>query len=1020
MTDPSPMRSSSETSSSSADLLFPKRKSQRQRPDDGLIGRSLGRYRIHELVGRGGLGSVYKAYDEKLRRHVALKVLDKIEGEDRRQRILEEAQAQARVEHQHICKVFDVSQLDERTCIAMQFIKGRTLIDAAHFMKMDEKVKVLQQVSEAVHAAHRLGMVHRDLKPSNIMVEIDAQGEHKPYVLDFGLARDLNPYRGNAPGSINGSPHYMSPEQASGAGTQFSRQSDVYSLGATLYHVLCGAPPIKGESRHEIIQRAQVEVPIAPRKRNPDIPLDLDVIVMKCLEKDPDRRYDSALSLANDLQRYLNRDPIMALSPSFSYYLKKMMVKHRALFSVTLVAMTMLLCIGGLSMHVQYKNRERARLLQRFVAQVESMEWFLRVAKMMPRQDIRPQKERVRRQISRIEQDMAEMGRLGAGPGYYAMGRGYLLLEEYQLARDNLERAIAHDFESPEVYRALAETLGALYDRALRDMPFTSDRQLQGAMEDRIKREYRDPAIEAYKRSSLGWLDGADFLEGSLAYYEENFDLARRKARAAFKEDPWFYEARLLEAKIFMALAQDAREKGNYFHAEETLNEAALAIQQVQRIAPSDISAYLLEMDRLRDLFYLETRAGREPHKVLKQFDALNQQALDIDPQDLDVIAKKAEMCFHQGEYEWFYLGRNPQPAIEEAKELLLPMMGRHPDFAPFHEAYSLLMYLQAGFEVERGLNPADSFERAVNARVRLLALRPRDMVSYNALGLIYWNRAEHLFQTGKDPTEDLNEASFHFHNLKSTEPALALTYNSLGLVSWTRAEYLRYIHRDPISDYDQAVLSFKEAISRNQMAFAYSNLAGVANVKADFLRRSGHDPAEALALALQTVDAGLAINNDDPDLHFERGRAWLIRAEYALDHELSPLEAFNQAEPALQKVLEISADWYGSHLEMGDFYLLQARWHHVRGEIKASQLLWEKALGFIKRAAGINPRVSRTKGVAGQIWLLAAEQAGDETEKQRRLARSVTHFEACFAILNPENQLFVADYERAKAMLSP
>ncbi|CAM2007349.1 serine/threonine-protein kinase [Acanthopleuribacter pedis] len=1020
MTDSLPMRSTSETSSTSEDALFPRRTSQRRSADDGLIGRRLGRYRIHELVGRGGLGSVYKAYDEKLRRHVALKVLDKIEGDDWHARVLEEAQAQARVEHQHICKVFDVSQLDERTCIAMQFIKGRTLIDAAHFMKMDEKVKVLQQVSEAVHTAHRLGMVHRDLKPSNIMVEIDAQGEHKPYVLDFGLARDLNPYRANTPGSINGSPHYMSPEQASGAGSQFSRQSDVYSLGATLYHVLCGEPPIKGESRNEIIQRAQVEVPVAPRKRNPDIPMDLNVIVMKCLEKDPDRRYDSALSLANDLQRYLNRDPIMALSPSFSYYLKKMIAKHRALFSVTVVAMTMLLFIGGLSMHVQYKNRERARLLQRFVAQVESMEWFLRVAKMMPRQDIRPQKHRVREQIAKIEGDMSEIGRLGAGPGYYAIGRGYLLLEEYEKARTNLERAVDHDFGSPEVYRALAETLGALYDRALRDIQHTSDRQLKKAEEERIQREFRDPAVEAFKRSSEGWLDGANYLEATLAYYEEDFDLARGKARAAFRDDPWFYEARLLEAKIFMALAEKARDDGNYHHAEDTLKEASHAIGEVQRIAPSDISAYLLEMDRLRVLFFQDTRTGREADTAHDRFKVVSEQALEIDPADLHVIAKKAQMLFHWGEYVWFYQGGNPQKEIDTARELLEPVMEKHGDFAPFHKARSHVYMLQAGFEVERGINPSVSFDKAIASLQRLLELNPSDMLSYNTLGLVYWNRADYLYQTGKDPSNDLSEARFHFHQLKNEREDLAVTYNSLGLVNWTQAEYLRFNHQDPLPYYDKAIGSFEQAIQRNQMEFAYSNLAAVANTKADYLRRAGKDPTDALAVTRNTVEAGLTINTDDPDLHYERGRSWLITAQHVMDRGESPLEAFAAAKEALEKVLTISGDWYGSHLEMGEYYLIQACWAHGREDQSASEEMWRKALDYVEKAVAINPLTNRGKGLMGQIWLLAARQAATEAEKQVRLKRAVDHFEACFARLNPENELFRGDYERAKELLSP
>ncbi|MGH9362391.1 MAG: serine/threonine-protein kinase, partial [Thermoanaerobaculia bacterium] len=168
------------------------------------------RYEFVEFLGAGGMGRIYKAYDRQLGRLVALKFL---RGDDPESaaRFLSEARAQARVEHEHVCKIHEVGEVQGKLYIAMQYIAGRTLEEAAPRMTLEQKLRLLRQVAEGVHAAHRLGLVHRDIKPANVLVERGEDGAWRPYVTDFGLARELEAPGLTRTGMVMGTPAYMAP-----------------------------------------------------------------------------------------------------------------------------------------------------------------------------------------------------------------------------------------------------------------------------------------------------------------------------------------------------------------------------------------------------------------------------------------------------------------------------------------------------------------------------------------------------------------------------------------------------------------------------------------------------------------------------------------------------------------------------------------------------------------------------------------------------------------------------------------
>ena len=267
------------------------------------------RYEIGPLLGTGGMGKVYKAFDRKLKRSVALKFLRAADAQ-LETRFLQEAQAQARVEHAFVCRVYEAGRIGELPYIAMQYIDGQTLREAAKEMTVAEKVAVLRDVAEAVHAAHDLGLIHRDIKPANILIG-KAPGS-PPSICDFGLARDLAQPGNTLQGALLGTPQYMAPEQARGEHDKIDARTDVYGLGATLYEALTGRPPFEGTSNLQTLYKMMHEEPASPRRHVPSLPVDLESVVLKCLEKEPSRRYPTARALAEDLQRTLDGEPVQA------------------------------------------------------------------------------------------------------------------------------------------------------------------------------------------------------------------------------------------------------------------------------------------------------------------------------------------------------------------------------------------------------------------------------------------------------------------------------------------------------------------------------------------------------------------------------------------------------------------------------------------------------------------------------------------------------------------------------------
>jgi serine/threonine-protein kinase len=276
---------------------------------------AIPQYEIEGILGRGGMGIVYRARDLVLRRHVALKMLlsGGFAGHVERARFLREARAVATLQHPHVVQVHEAGEHESRPYFTMELVEGGSLAQmlAGVPQPPDKAAELVESIAGAVEAAHRAGIIHRDLKPGNVLLTADGT----PKVGDFGLAfqsgegEELCLTRS---GMRIGTPSYMAPEQASGRTSAIGPATDVYSLGAILYEMLTGRPPFRGETPVETERQVINDEPAPPSRLRARIPRDLETICLKCLEKDPARRYATASALAEDLGRFRRGEPITA------------------------------------------------------------------------------------------------------------------------------------------------------------------------------------------------------------------------------------------------------------------------------------------------------------------------------------------------------------------------------------------------------------------------------------------------------------------------------------------------------------------------------------------------------------------------------------------------------------------------------------------------------------------------------------------------------------------------------------
>jgi tetratricopeptide (TPR) repeat protein len=328
----------------------------------------LAGYELLAEIGRGGMGVVYKARHVRLKRLVALKMIlaGIFAGPRDLARLRQEAEAVARLQHPHITQIYAIEEQDGQPFLALELVESVSLHQhlGGKPLSCGAAAGLAETLARAVAYAHQRGVVHRDLKPSNVLMTPDGT----PKITDFGLAKLLDAQGPTATEALIGTPNYMAPEQARGRGKDIGPAADIYSLGAILYELLTGHPPFRGGTLLETLDQVRNREPRPPRALRPALPRDLETICLKCLEKEPARRYRRAEELADDLRRFLNHEPIAARPTPWWRRVAKWTRRRPA--AAVLLATALALAVG-LPAGLVWNRLEEARRLRRLREQVE-------------------------------------------------------------------------------------------------------------------------------------------------------------------------------------------------------------------------------------------------------------------------------------------------------------------------------------------------------------------------------------------------------------------------------------------------------------------------------------------------------------------------------------------------------------------------------------------------------------------------------------------------------------------------
>ena len=749
--------------------------------------RRAGRFLLGPMLGQGGMGTVYEAWDPLLRRLVAIKFLQR-DTSEAIVRFLREAELQARVTHPHLCPIHEVDASGPLPMIVMQRLYGPTLWALRGQLAPPVLAEIMEAVARAIHTAHLAHCIHRDLKPANIILEPSPNGKWHPYVVDFGLARALDSNPLTCGSSILGTPAFMPPEQIRGRAVD--ARTDVYALGVTFFSVLgADAPP-------GLPTLARPEVPPGPPGARRPAPSPFTAILACCMEERPENRYQSAEALADDLRRYLNGLPTQARAVWAQAW--RRLRRNPALTGALALSLAAISASGVYATIAWNRAKVRMEAAARFEDSLKGLEGQVRHARTRPPHDIRPELARSEARLAELQAQIPALPSAARGPALFALGRGEQLLRRPEEALGHLQQAWNQGYRAPQVAYALGTTLAQVYEHDLIRLRHGQDPAIREDFDRRHAREAVAYLEQAKGQSS----EAPSFPLAILAFCRRDLDQAVLMAQTSFKEVPWLYEARFLEGRYQSFRYFQRHEAPGGLDAAATqllpepMEQARVALLAALDLAPSDEEVLAANLDfqstiaiwrsehgqsdlayfqdglrlsrqamvvnpaneRLRGLrisfvtrwAYAALAVSVDPRPTLK---AIRDEPLpgDGDPDLLSTrIATLAAQALVQAQYEW-RTGLDPMPILAwaEAQCGKASAVGHRffPDLAD-------LLILRAQVELDRGLDPAASLEgvrRTLSQEDHWTFFYPWDLK-----GESYLLQARHEWASGRDPEPEL------------------------------------------------------------------------------------------------------------------------------------------------------------------------------------------------------------------------------------------------------------------------
>ncbi len=991
---------------------------------------SFGHYEIVGELGAGGMGVVYKAYDPNLKRFAALKLI-RTDNPDHALRFVQEARAQARVQHENVCRVYEVGEVDGKQYIAMQLIEGKSLYASSKEMLAETKVRVIQQIADALHVAHKQGLIHRDIKPSNIMLERTEENEFKPYVLDFGLARDQESPGLTRTGIAVGTPYYMAPEQVSGDRDQIDRRTDVYGLGATLYELLSGKHPYEGKSSAEILLQILNDDPVPIRKVTPKIPQDLETIVMKCLERDPARRYDSSKALSEDLQRYLNGDPLAAKPVSWTYRLIKRAKKNQLATGIAIAASVVTLILISSFFWVQWQNKLQAQYAREFSDEIKNIQSVLPNIYTAPLHDVRQELAALRNRLKKMEERMKEGGSAAQAPGNNALGQGYLALGEIEKARDHLQKAWQTGYQTPSTAYALGQTMGLLFQKKLAEVERTPSDELRTQLKKQYEKEYRDPAVQ-YLKQAEGSMESPVYVEGLIALYEKRYDDALKKAKEAYAKSNWSYEAKILEGKALSGLGQNKSDAGDYKGAIQQYVLAGGAYSQAANLGRSRADIYLSDCERWGNIIDSQTYVNDDPIASLPKAETACNNAILVNPDDPASYLRKAYVYNRTARVQLYTAGGDPRTVLKKSEATAEEAARKDPrNWEPHHMLLTARM-LKGEYELRHGIDPKNSLDEAIKQGNIALNLGPntpgvffnlgatyvlvgeyensngknpvptyKKAIEYyhritqidksmnigNETGIAYWFIASYQMSHGEDPSESFRSSIDEYQNFLKEKPDDPFVLYNLGMTYTDQGELEAYLDKDPTKSYQQAIevqMKASKFIPNNSYI---ANGIGFSHIKLGDSRVSaGKDPTNELNEGRKFLKQSIQIDASYYMPNTNLGYLEIVNAQWAIKQGQSPVVYFDAARKAYLKSIELNKEEPESYQSIAYVYRLQAEWELQQKHSAKDSIA--KGFEWIDKSLKMSKDDPDSIAVQGALFLARA-RTENKSEQSRRDADS-------------------------------
>jgi serine/threonine protein kinase/tetratricopeptide (TPR) repeat protein len=844
----------------------------------------FGDYELLEEIGRGGMGVIYRARHRSLNRLVALKRIhrDRLGSAADVQRFRNEAEAAAGLDHPHIVPILEVGDCDGQPYFTMKLIEGGNLSqfisrrDAdANNISLRLCVKLLIEVARPVHHAHQRGILHRDLKPSNVL--LDAAGV--PHVTDFGLAKRL---QGDSSltrsGDLLGTPSYMAPEQAGGGTAAVTVATDVYGCGAILYALLTGRPPFRGIGVLETLDQVRHQEPPRPRASNPRVDRDLETICLKCLEKEPGRRYGSAEALAEDLERWLVGELVAARPPSRMDRLRKFVRRNKGPVGAT-AAVIGLLVLGLVGTSIGLNRALEAEANATRAAESES--WQRRLAEVAYEGEVQQRRE-ARKAVDEMYSQFAEQW-LNERPRLEKTQREFVekvlrYYEKFALAestdpQERFETAYAYfrvgqiqhrlgqEVRAEEAYGRAISIFAALADGHAAEARYhygllRSHNRLGGVLltRNQLKRaeaaylegaKVGESLVASFPQTSDHWLELASSFDGLglLLHRTGRDEEAERYYRRALEFKQTKAELAAAQPAYFRNLAATHRGLGNVLWTAKRLKDAEQehrrSVALLEKLVadfpgPPDyredlcmsranLAGVLKEIGRLPDAIQLVERTLEDQEKLVREFSESPQyqRTLAATYQNLGIIQNAAG---HRDRAE---------AAYGKAIAVVEKLAARFETFAEYQQLMAYCYFNRGNLLRESGRMPdaETDYAQALAIRKKLVEKFPAVPAYRQELGHSYMVLGVLLGQTTRE-----REA------LEAFRTGLALNPDNARLrdgFSWLLATCADPALRDPA----RAVALAKAAVAQDQHNDGYRLTLAVA------LYRSGDWKSSVAAL---------------------------------------------------------------------------------------------------------------------------------------------------------------------------